>query len=603
MHKETLDLDLIIQPESLAVQISDKYRTWKLGRAQKEKASAEVIKYVFATDTRTTTNAQLPWKNSTTRPKLCQIRDNLHANYMLALFPNDNWFTWEAGDDEASTKEKKLAIEAYMRHILRDSKFKKVVSDLLYDWIDYGNCFADVIAMNEIKTNLDGSTTNIYIGPKTLRISPLDIVFDITAPSFAEAPSITRSILTLGQLHKLSRTSPDWKGATEAILAKIKDNRYQIANRGAGYEFDQHKASQYTADGFSSLTGYYASGSVEVLEFEGDLFDAQNNKLYENYRIVVLDRAYVVLNEPIVNYRGTRNKQHSGWRTRPDNVWAMGPLDNLVGLQYRIDHLENMKADIFDHIAWPTKPIRGYVEEFEDRPGERIYADVEADVEYLHPDTTALNADFQIQQLELAMEELAGAPKQAMGIRTPGEKTAFEVGALENASSRLFQNKASLFEDMLAELLNINLEVARRNLNDKVLVGTVSDDLGIQEFLSITAADLTAKGKLVPMGARHFAAQAQLVQNLVALSNTGMYQDPQVAAHLSSKAIAKILVEALNLDRYHVYAENVRITEQMETQQLMNQAQEELATNAITPIEDTEGAMIEEEDAPAQATY
>jgi hypothetical protein len=26
----------------------------------------------------------------------------------------------------------------------------------------------------------------------------------------------------------------------------------------------------------------------------------------------------------------------------------MGPLDNLVGLQYRIDHLENAKADALD---------------------------------------------------------------------------------------------------------------------------------------------------------------------------------------------------------------------------------------------------------------
>src|SRR5689334_18193788 len=99
MAKHTLDLDLMFAPDSLAQQIGQKYATWKLGRSEKEKLSAEVRKYVFAVDSTTTTNAKLPWKNKTTRPKLCQIRDNLYANYIKALFPNDDWFTWEAGDE------------------------------------------------------------------------------------------------------------------------------------------------------------------------------------------------------------------------------------------------------------------------------------------------------------------------------------------------------------------------------------------------------------------------------------------------------------------------------------------------------------------------
>lgn len=599
--KKTLDLDLIIQPDNLAKQISDKYRMWRLGRKQKEDMSAEVVKYVFATDTRTTTNAQLPWKNSTTRPKLCQIRDNLHANYMYALFPNENFFVWEPGDPSAALKEKKLAIEAYMRHIIRESKFKELVSQLLYDWIDYGNCFADVIALTETKTHADGSTTNIYIGPKGIRISPMDIVFDTTAPTFADAPCITRSTLSMGQLAKLSKTSPDWSGVTDEVLAHINSNRLQILGRGKGFEFDAVKASQFVADGFDSLTSYYESGVVELLEFEGDLFDPESGTLYENHRIVVLDRAYVVANEPIVNYRGTRNKQHCGWRHRPDNAWAMGPLDNLVGLQYRLDHLENLKADVFDHIAFPTKLITGYVEEFSDTPGERIYAAEDGRVEYLHPDTTALQADMQIQLIEQTMEDMAGAPRTAMGIRTPGEKTAFEVQTLDNAAGRLFQSKAEQFERLVEALLNIFLEVARRNLDNEVLVGTVSEDLGITEFLSITRQDILAKGKLVPMGAKHFAAQAQLVQNIVSLSNTGIYNDPAVQAHFSSKAIARVLVDALNLDRYNVYGENIRITEQMESEQLAMQGQEEIAVTSMTPIEDVEPAIIEEElsEAPA----
>lgn len=584
--KKTLDLTLLIQPESMAQQISDKYITWRNERRKKETDWLEVRKYVFATDTTTTTNSKLPWKNKTTRPKLCQIRDNLYANYMAALFPNDDWFIWQGGDDVSATKDKKLAIEAYMKHIFRSSKFKKAVSQQLLDWIDYGNTFADVYAVNETTKLPGGPELSIYTGPKVIRISPLDIVFDITAPSFEDTPTITKTMLSLGQIHKLRATAPEWKNVTDEILAKMASNRNGVVAGGGRVSYDQDKASALTADGFASLIEYYASGKVEVLEFQGDFFDVYANKLYENYRITVVDRAYVVRKEPISNWYGTTHRRHCGWRLRPDNLVAMGPLDNLVGLQYRLDHLENLKADVFDMIAYPTKIVKGYVEEFEDGPGERIYMEQDATVEFIRPDTTALNADLQIQLLEASMEEMAGAPKQAIGIRTPGEKTAFEVQTLDNASGRLFQSKVSYFEEFFLEpLINSMLEVARRNLDDEVLVSVVRDDLGVQEFISITRKDLTAKGRLTPMGARHFASQAQLVQNLSQLSATGLYQDQNVQAHISGKGMAKLVTEALGLTKYNVYGENIRIMEQMESQALAQQAQEELHVQAMTPAD------------------
>src|SRR6185295_11671038 len=120
--------------------------------------------------------------------------------------------------------------------------------------------------------------------------------------------------------------------------------------------------------------------------------------------------------------------------------------------------------------------------EFDNNPGARIYMEENADVEHLRPDATALQADLQINIIENTMEELAGAPRQAMGIRTPGEKTAFEVQTLDNAAGRLFQHKAEYFEDNFLEpLMNTMLEVARRTLQAPVLVALVADDNGITE--------------------------------------------------------------------------------------------------------------------------
>src|SRR5690606_40088941 len=66
---------------------------------------SELRNYIFATDTQTTTAGSLPWKNSVHIPKLCQIRDNLQANYMATLFPNDRAIRWERSEERRVGKE------------------------------------------------------------------------------------------------------------------------------------------------------------------------------------------------------------------------------------------------------------------------------------------------------------------------------------------------------------------------------------------------------------------------------------------------------------------------------------------------------------------
>ena len=246
-------------------------------------------------------------------------------------------------------------------------------------------------------------------------------------------------------------------------------------------------------------------------------------------------------------------------------------------MQYRLDHLENLKADVFDQIAHPVIVQYGMVEDWEWGPGERIYADVDARVDVLRPDATALNAEFQMDQLMTNMEELAGAPRQAMGIRTPGEKTAFEVQALENAAGRIFQQKIQKFEEEFVEpLLNQMLEVARRNMAAVEQVKVLNDDFAIQEFLRITPEDLNKRGKLYPVGARHFAQQAQVVQNLLGFINSAAYADPAVNAHISGKKIAELMEEHLGLSRFELVLENIRVAENQSTQSMAAASQEQV---------------------------
>lgn len=571
---KTEDIQKLIGKEPMADIIGNRWHELKMARDGWEEEKLEIRNYVFATDTRTTTNATLPWKNTTTVPKLCQIRDNLHANYMAALFPRQDWLTWIPGDRDAASKETADVVKAYMKTKLMDSGFEDLVSQLIYDYIDYGNVIADVEYVED--TYIDDETGEVkvnYVGPRAVRVSPLDCVFDITSRTFEGSPKIVRSIMSMGELKKYADSHPEKADAYQAALDKMEYAR-QIIN---GYSSDDvEKAAGWRADGFGTIQAYYNSGYVEILEFEGDYYDHETGELKRNRRILVADRAYVLEDSQIDSWIGGSYKQHVGWRIRQDNLLAMGPLDNLVGMQYRIDHLQNLKSDIFDLTAFPPLKVKGVVDDFEWRPMERIHLEDDADVQMIAPPVDALRADLEIDWLENKMEEMAGAPKQAMGFRTPGEKTAYEVQRLENAASRIFQSKIKQFErNFLEPLINKMLEVARRNLNEADVVRLTDDTLGIQKFQQVTAETLKTRGKLRPVGAQNFADKATLVQNLNAFSSSAIGQDPLVQAHISPFKMAQLMEEALGLEDYGLVQENVRLAEQQRAQQLATQMNEQ----------------------------
>ena len=563
MAGETIELEHMLSSDHVATEIADRWREWSNLREQKVEEWKELRNYLYATDTRTTKNAMLPWSNSTTTPKLTQIMDNLHANYFATLFPQKNWVRWEATDRSSNVKAKRDIIQSYIMNKVNQSDFVNTASDLLYDYITYGNCFATVTWEENYNYKEEQGLIVNYVGPKVVRISPFDICFNPTASAFEKTPKIIRSIKTLGEIKRMADTDENIEKAFGRLM------RGRAAVRGSDATFA--KADGYIADGFTSIQQYYESDYVEILTFYGDIYDRESDTYHTDRILTVFDRAYLVSSEENPSWLGTAPVFHAGWRHRPDNLYAMGPLDNLVGMQYRIDHLENLKADVFDQIAYPILKIRGDVEDFDFEPAARIYLGEEGDVGYLAPDATALQADMQIRLLEDKMEEMAGAPRQAMGIRTAGEKTAFEVQTLQNAASRIFEHKTAHFERVFLEpILNAMLEVSRRNMNNADVVRVLDAQTGFSLFQEITKDDITAKGKIVPVGARHFAERARRVQNLQQLYQLKL-SDPSVAAHMSGKEFARILAEELGEPT--LFKENVMIDEQFETQQKMQDAE------------------------------
>ena len=562
----TIDLPDIARPDNMATRIVEKYVDWEMKRQRWLNDKEEIREYIFANDTSTTSNGTLPWKNSTHVPKLCQIRDNLHANYMSTLFPNDHAVTWEGDDPSAESVGKRKAIEGYMANKMKGGGFKTEMSKIVLDYIDYGVCFGmDEFVAEQTTDPATGEKISGFIGPRVVRISPLDLLFDPTVARFEDTPKIHRRVLTIGSLKAEIDDHPE-AGYLDGAFDRTMGIRHQLAGISAG---DVKKNMAYQLDGFSSWLDYMQSDYIEVLDFYGDIYDIQTGELLKNYMVSVTDRCHVLRKQPNPSWLGKAPIYMCGWRQRPDNLLAMGPLDNLVGMQYRIDHLENAKADAFDLIIHPVIKIKGNVEDFDYGPGERIYIGDDGDVSFERPDTTMLNADTQITMYEQKMEEMAGAPKQAMGFRTPGEKTAYEVQILENGANRIFLNKTSYFEEVFMEpLLNAMLESARRNMGPSDLIRVLDTQYNVVDFMSVTKDDLSAAGKIRPVGARRFAEKANIVQNLTNFANSAIGQDPAVNVHISGLGVAQTMETLLELEKFNLVQPNIRVSEELQTAKL-----------------------------------
>jgi hypothetical protein len=558
------------------------YIRYKRQRATKEEEWKELRNYIFATDTSNTSNDGLPWRNKTHLPKIAQIRDNLHAQYMDALFPNEDWLIWDGEDIDSVSRKKRRTIETYTKNKAKASGLREVMSKLVYDYIDYGNCFAKVEWVHDKHFDpvLEEDVTT-YMGPRVIRISPYDITMNPTSSSFEKSPKFVRQLKSVGELKKEIISKPDL-GYDPKVLKQVMERRSTLQ----GYDTeDLDKAEGFLADGFGTMTEYLGSGLVEIIEYTGDIYDVAADTLRENRIITIIDRTFVLRDIENPNWLGSDGVVHVGWRDRPDNLWAMGPLDNLVGMQYRIDHLENLKADALDQTIFPPIGLKGEVSPFIWGPGVKIVIPEDGDVRPMPPNPAAFQVNNEIAFLMETMEEMAGSPKQSAGIRTPGEKTALEVQTLENNAGRIFHNKTSKFEILcLEKIMNLFLESAKRNLSIKDVIGVLDDDIGAVDFIDISREDIAAKGKLRPMGARHFAARSLLLQNL-----NGIFQGPlgaMLQPHTSAKALQVLIEELMGLSKHKLFKTNIGVAEQLETQKLVEQGKQTLQKEQTVPLEE-----------------
>ena len=591
---KTFDIYELQQPDSLATAIANKFTSWESARDIWYRNAKETLENLYATSTRDIYNQSKETDNCTHIPKLTQIRDMLITYYLDAMFSLPDYVDWEAYDYESIDAETRTTLKSVCKQLVQDSKFKPTIRELVEDYVDYGNAFATVVNVTETLQAKNGNYSIVYEGPKAVRIDPLNIFFDPLAQSFEKSPKIVRTIKTLGELMAEAEELPADAAMYKDALKKAISKRGEIHNQISGKQADRIKDDVCNIAGFGSWSTYYNSDTVELLTFYGDLYDVENNKLHKNTRIVIMDRCHVLLEEPITNQGFNCNIFKAGWRDRKDNLWSMSPLDNIKGMQFMVDFLENKRADVFNYISNPVIVKQGDVEMPEDiYPGCEIGVDNDGAVTFLRPDATALQADLYVNIYLEIMEEMAGAPREAMGFRSPGEKTAFEVSQLNTASSRLFNEKTRKFElEMLEPLLTLMLRVFLSNPNRTVKIRNVQED-GTVLFDDINLDELSAQGRFVAMGSNTYTEKARIAQTLMQIYNSGIVSDPLVFNYFDPKIIAKAVAYTTGLDSWNgLIKENARTIAELDLARTQEFAKQQLEETQVRGIQNAQQGVM-----------
>ena len=553
--------------DEVAVRITEMWEKYNTERRNALSLNEEARKFVYATDIDSTSAAELPHKNRTHQPKLTQIADTLKSQYYEASLSMPEFFRYPAPRKISAAVASSM--EKWVRVKLNERKFRETVGrELVNDYVDYGNCFVAVDYVIE----RDNQGRIKYKGPSWKRVSPLDIVFNPRA-KFSDSPKIEKAIFHIADIKEFPDKFPN-SGFSKATITKAITTRQP---EGIDDWVDVVKSRGINMDGYGGFDQYFKQDMAEILIYRGDVFSPDTGKTQRNRVVYIMDKVHVIRNEPSGAPSGDDGIHHAGWRLRPDNSWAQGPLDNLMGMQYRIDHLENLKSDVFYVIAQPVifvkgddvqEPAEGY------RPGATYYGGVDSDVRTLVPDATALNADNQILNYHRMMEEMAGAPPESRGIRTPGEKTAFEVSKLDQNATMMFVDKARIFERMLETMLKETFELMLLNFDIEDYKDIFGKDEESDALEALSLKDTLSRGEFTAMGARHWTRRNR---ETLEMNNfmSGPLQDPKIRAHVSGIALAQYWERKLNIEDEEIIDENAGVKEDVRIQAI---AQEEART-------------------------
>ncbi len=556
----------LMPDDALASYISGLWDEWRRSIDGILDISKETRAAVFATSIENTSSANMDTVNRTFIPKLADVYDTLQSNYQDALFSSPKFFTFDG--NSTKDREKGIAITTLLRNKSEQKKFRQTTGrQIISDYVLYGNFFLDVSYEKEY--NSYGEL--VYTGHVINRVSPLDITFDISATNFRSSPKIVRHLIHIADLKNFPKKFPSKKWDT-ALIEKL------IKTRGADTRdqlIDERKKDNLRIDGFSTVSDYYSQPYVELLVYRGDVFDQDKVEISTGRKIYIIDRSHVILNEESDSPTGYDGLHHCAWRLRPDCLWGMSPLDNLLGMQWRINKIENTKADIYDHIAWPKPIVEGMTSNQMDPkslydPHTAMCLMGDERFRYESPNPVALSlSDSHMQQYFKSIEDFAGTPPESRGVRSPGEKTKAEFQGLDQRMSRVFKDKAEVAEGTIEQALREAYELTLQNFDSKDHIEIFDNIEQTQVIKELAKEDIKAIGSFSCIGSKHWDRKNKTKADLADLMVL-LRQFPTMIAHVKGWNTIQAFESSYELEELDLFEQMAGAKEQADVQAITN---------------------------------
>lgn len=572
----------IIELDPMASQIAQRWDEFRTDKHPMEERWQAVYEMLFSSRF----ERGMDYQSKAVFPKVTQMSDILRSSIKAAIIPNERFFEFQATDREDSTKMVRDNVYAYAKSKIDTRGFDPLLDDLIMDWCITGNMFATAYVHHEFQDGPSGPEL-VYSGPAWMRINPEDIVFDPSMP-VSKSWIITRKMAHIGEIARQIEERPDMVEAAQKFETLL-DNRSRVQGLS---DHDYRTAFRNSVDGLAKSAKSQRDNldQVEVLEFRGDIWDHNERKLHKGRRIVVWDRQIVAFSS-VLDTRG-HGIHHVAYRPRPDNSWGQGPFENMEGMQRFVNSLMNSAADNINFAATPVFEVSGDIELPEDeviRPGDVIRSGGRSESTFnikqfdTNAAQVAANTAFQLISL---MEEMSSIPREAGGVRSPGEKTAFEVQQLGSAASRMFSEAAKRCEiNVIEPLINDCIELARKYGDTLDTIRVLGEDKTVR-FLQLDRQSLGRTGRLRVKGARHFAETQQKLASLA--QGLPVMQALGVSNHVDDWKAAQMFSELLGIDDFGLLSKHAAIFANSERERMMQTAQAESLAVGATDIDTPE---------------
>lgn len=509
------------------------------------------------------------WRHKLSGGKCYESVETIVGYLMAATFPNRDWFTaepttYKASEDHISELKIARLIKRHVASKMDESGFKSAWNVFIRQMVVTGT---SVIALPWRTT----STKKPQRKPTELQ-GDIDTTYEVVMEDVVEydAPSI--EVLDVFDCYIDPHGHDPNKGN---FIRKLRKTKGEVINmiKSGEYDCDAIDVINYSSEGYDTSTSrrdmltmfeglqvrsWHPTELVELVEYWGDIYDAETGELAENMVVTLLG-------DKLLSYEPS-----PFWCGKPfiigtysltgHSPYGFGGVQPTLGLLHQLDTITNQRLDNLElavNSMWTLRsdgvlqPDEVYTE-----PGRVFLVADHDDLRPLQPPAQTWTVTYQeAGLLEQSIDKTFGTGNYiSSNQQRSGERvTATEVAAVRDAGgNRLSIVHKHIEETALIPMLSKLFTMVQQYTVEDVVVRVASDEPDAFEYWALSPEDFNTPLKLRPVGSDNVIERKQYIQERLEFVNS-VAAIPEVAQMLDMKRIVIDLLQHWGFDEPEAY--------------------------------------------------